>query len=208
MTKKNAWSLVTVLAAMASGARAENVEDYAQPSLPTENFVPPQRNAIQRLTTAQIDVDAWAPVAGQAAHRLMEKYGAPDEIRPAYLAWDDVGPWTRTIVFDVDVSSAGGKDSSLIQQSVNYALGPEQVAALAAFDVRLKYDKRSGLLSALSETEELNFLRLNLADDVITGRKTPNEARADFDRTVSLSESGKTSGSMHGLHFPFGVLSD
>jgi hypothetical protein len=196
-----------VLASM-SDVRAQGYQDIEQPSLPAASPGANDLNAVARLTSAEVDIDPWSPIAAQAARLLIDKYGAPDEIRPAYLAWHQAGPWARTVVFDTDGPTGDGRDIPLIEQTLGYPLKPAQVAALASFDRRVAYNERTGELSVRSETEELNFLRMNLADDVASGRKSPLGARAEFDRAVSLSASGKRSPAMRGLHFPFGLPSE
>jgi len=57
-------------------------------------------------------------------------------------------------------------------------------------------------LAARSNSEELNRLCLNLADDIARGRRTPAEARRFYRRTLSLALSGKSSPYMERLVFP------
>jgi hypothetical protein len=204
------WKSLVVSAAVAAlnsvpAEAQENRQDVEQPSLPSVDLQLPSEARAARLTQANADIAAWSSLSALAARRIFDKYGAPDEIQPNYLAWDNGSPWTRTVVFNVAPAASGEDEPALIEQSLDCRLRPAQVAALASFDRRLAYDDRSGELSARSESEELNFLRMNLADDVIAGRRTPEGARTEFDRSVSLSRAGKTLPSMQRLHYPFAV---
>jgi len=196
--------VVAAALGVVSAASAQSYQNIEQPSIPPDESGAPALSAVARLNAVQAALNVWSPVPASAARGLIDKYGPPDEVHASFLVWNHAGPWAQTVVFDSDVAP-GGRDLGLIEQTVDYALRPEQIGALAAFDRRLSYNARVGQLSALSETEELNFLRLNLADDVISGRKTPQQARAVFERTVSLSVSGKSSDAMRGFHFPFGL---
>jgi len=65
--------------------------------------------------------------------------------------------------------------------------------------LRLSRDRRE--LSATSEAEETNFLALNLADEVVRERKSPEEARAFYLKSVLQWNAGKASPYLKGLRF-------
>jgi hypothetical protein len=188
---------IAAAVALALAARAG-----AAPSLDAE--FPPDLGAVDRLSRADEAIRSWSPVSALAARRLFDKYGAPDEVSPGFIAWDSCSPWSRTVVHDVSLRPASVEEEDVVEQTLDYPLKPEQLGALASFDRRLSYNERTDQLSVLSGSEELNFLRMNLADDVAAGRTSPEQARARFRRTVELSQAGKDSPDLHGLHVPFG----
>ena len=57
---------------------------------------------------------------------------------------------------------------------------PERTDDLAFFDGSVLVDRTRGELSARSDSEEANFLALNLAYDVVADRKDPGEARRQY----------------------------
>jgi hypothetical protein len=65
--------------------------------------------------------------------------------------------------------------------------------ALNAFDRGVEYDPVSRELKAHAGSETANILALNLADEVIRGRRTPADAAEFYDKALLLALSGKSS---------------
>ncbi len=159
-----------------------------------------QAAAYRRRLAATV-TDNWPPISALAARRLMEQYGPPDEVRPGYLVWNDNGPWRRTVVRDITPPYAQADDLGVVEQTIEYPLMPGQIVELAAFDQRLGYNAVGWRLSARSDSEEINFLRLNLANDILNKRMTAAQARELYEKTRQLAASGKTSPYMLSLRF-------
>jgi hypothetical protein len=170
---------------------------------PFQSYRDTALNTSDRRALAAAVVDGWSRTSALAARRFLAEYGAPDEVRSDHLVWNDRGPWRRTLVRDVRPALVEGDELGVIEQSLECALLPGQAADVAAIDGRVVFDARSGELTARSDREELNFLRMNLADDVANGRLGVAAARAKFARAVALEESGKVVPEMHGLRVPF-----
>jgi hypothetical protein len=157
--------------------------------------------ALDRRELAESTASHWSNSASLTARILMEEYGVPDEVHADHLVWINNSPWRRTVVSsgkDFAVNEAG---QDLVEQSVDYKLTPKQAADLAAFDDRVVYNPRSGLLSSRAPREEYNFARLNLADDIVHGRTTPGAARSSYAGIVKFEAAGKTSPYLLGLRF-------
>ena len=114
----------------------------------------PRADAVQsvgdRAALATSVIAYWQDVSALAARRLMEEYGAPDEVRHDRLVWNRAGPWTRTVVREKRPAAAL-EDSGVIEQTVEHPLTPGQAADVAAFDGRLSYNARAGELTARSD---------------------------------------------------------
>lgn len=149
-----------------------------------------------RLDLASRVSASWADPPRLAARQMMSRYGAPDEIGASRLVWHGNGPWKRTIVRD-----ARGDERGVLEQTASCAVSPEQGAALAAFSKSLSYDSARMELTSRADREELNLLRLNLADDILRGRVTVAEAQEAYARTVALEAAGKTTRYLRGLTF-------
>lgn len=158
-------------------------------------------DASGRAFLAEAVVENWWPESGRAARRTIENYGVPDEVRPELLVWRARGPFRRVVVRNVTPPYVSGEELGVVEQSVRYTLAPAQVAELRKFDRRLGYERGSRELAARSDRAEVNLLRLNLADDVVRRRMTPDEARRFKDRALALENAGKTSPYMTGLRF-------
>lgn len=161
----------------------------------------PTQGEVYRSFAASSVVDGWPSSSARAARRLIEKYGVPDAVRYDRLAWHDNGPWKRTVVRDVKPPSVPSEDLGVVEQTIEYRLTPRQVVDLASFDLRLDYDPGLGELTARSDREEVNFLRLNLANDIVNWRITPDQARDLYARILRLEASGKSSSYLRVLHF-------
>ena len=162
----------------------------------------PQADAkLERRELAEATIAQWSNFSSVTARRLMEVYGAPDGVRADRLIWFKNGPWQRTIVFNLRGIAETGAEHDIIEQAVGYSLTPKQAADVSSIDGRVYFNPHDGLLASRAGQEELNILRLNLADDVVHGRLTPEAARGSYERMVSLEQSGKTSPYLLGLRF-------
>lgn len=155
--------------------------------------------AADRLDLAGQLTAEWSNQSRLAARRLIEEYGAPDEVRYGRLVWNRKGPWKRIVVRDIRPAYVEGDELGLVEQSVDYALMPPPGGGRSAFPDGVAYDPNTGELSARSDREELNFLRLNLADDVARGRLTAPEAKDSYAKIVELEMAGKSSPDLHRL---------
>ena len=156
-----------------------------------------------RRTIAERTVAGWQEKGRLAARALIEKYGAPDEVHSAHVIWHARDPWKKIVVRDIPPPYAGAQTTELgvVEETVAYTLRPDQANLLKAFGSTLSYDERRGELTARSDSEPVNFLRVNLADEVVNGKLTVEQARDAYARLMALEESGKTTGYMRELRF-------
>lgn len=140
------------------------------------------------------------PARPRALARLMiEKYGGPDEIVASQVSWSRRGPWRKIVVFR-DPDPSGGQDHLL--QSVAYGAVPVNgLSALGAFGRGASYDAAAHELSARTDSQETNYLALNLADEVVRGRRSVKDAQDFYDAASHLAAAGKGSPYMSGLMF-------
>lgn len=158
-------------------------------------------DAAGRGFLAEAVVANWWRVSALAARRMIEQYGVPDEVRPEYLVWYAKGPWKRTVVRNMTPPYGPADDLGVVEQTIRYPLTPGQVVGLRSFDRRLTYERGARELGARSDREEVNFLRVNLADDIINNRLTPEQASGVRARMLSLENAGKSSPYLQGLRF-------
>lgn len=150
----------------------------------------------------------WAETPRLAARLMMARYGPPDVVGMSRLVWHGNGPWKRTVVRDLPraYARAADEDLGVIEQTVAYPLTPEQAEALRPFGGRLTTDTAVMELSSRSDREEVNCLRLNLANDVARGSLRADEARDAFARGLALDAAGKTASGMGCLIFGPGFV--
>ena len=136
----------------------------------------------------------WPEQPRKTAGLMISRYGPPDRKTAESMIWNSRRPWKRIVVH----RAAEGKP---MEQAISYDIPPGKTAALVLFDHGLAVEPGSWEISARSDSEALNFLTLNLADDVAVGRMSPDEADTFFKKTVELRAAGKSSSYTDGLRF-------
>lgn len=160
------------------------------------------RKSSTSVSTPESTIAGWPAVPQTVARLLIAKYGEPNTFDDGSLVWYDNGEWRKTVVYKKAPESFMGMHSrDILRQTVAYAVPDAKIGDLKAFDDRIKYDKASGELSSISENENSNYLALNLADEIVSDRRSPQEARDFYRKTLRLSESGKSSAYTGGLLF-------
>lgn len=156
-------------------------------------------------------IQHWPDESREAAELVLDKYGEPDEATDSLLIWFDVGPWKRVLAsrtFHNHNFPAPHIDS--VESVIDYHVPPEHASALAAFDGSVVVERTAGEVSARCHDEEANFLALNLVNDIVTGRKSVDEARAYYAEEFLNARREQPTPYMEGLRFgpPIGSTAD
>ncbi|MFA6317213.1 MAG: hypothetical protein WC943_07330 [Elusimicrobiota bacterium] len=147
-------------------------------------------------------IQGWPKDSRMIADVVMERYGRPDDWTETALIWRAKGPWKRMIVHRKPWGARPFDWSpDVLQQTVSYRVPLNRIADLAAFDTRISVNRTTDELSSRANDERWNYLALNLADEVIVGWKTPEEAKLEYRRVRRLAEAGKSSPYIEGLRF-------
>jgi hypothetical protein len=164
------------------------------------------RTAYQATDISQRNVNSnienWPAKPKEAATTLISKYGQPDEMTSSMMVWREKGPWKKTVLSRDEIPhDFPMPHTDFIQQTINYKVDPDKYDELARYDGSVIVERTKGTLSARCDKEEMNFLALNLAHDIITGKKTVEEARDYFAKTTSKYKEGGTDPYLQGLQF-------
>ncbi|MCR4294275.1 MAG: hypothetical protein NUW21_01980 [Elusimicrobia bacterium] len=144
----------------------------------------------------------WPKKVQADARMLIDRYGEPSSVEDDRLVWTDNGPWKRTVMHKEGLTrSMIGRSRDHLEQVISREVPEEKVAELEKFDKRIKVDRDAGELSSRSDSERMNFLTLNLADDIIKGQRTVSDARSFAKQVKSLEKAGKSSPYLDGLIF-------
>lgn len=138
-------------------------------------------------------LDRWEGPSAAAGRALLERYGVPDDVTPNQLTWDRRGTWKRTVVWNQAPVYRAPADLAVMEQTVDYRLDLMQTVQLLAFSDGLVIDLAHGELSSRAGNEGINYLTLNLADEIVRGVKTVPQAQAAYTRVLALTAAGKTS---------------
>jgi len=72
----------------------------------------------------------------------------------------------------------------VMEQYVDYKVPPGKADELARYDGSVYFDRTKGEMSARCDMEAANFVALNLAHDVATGKRSVEEAREHYPKAV------------------------
>lgn len=186
---------VTITAVAAGCTRAERAGVVGQPA----------PAAVSAL------VVGWPATPRQVANTTITKYGTPDEATPTALTWHDNGVWKRTILYRDEIPHDFPKPhTDLLEQVIDYRVPPDKFDELAAFDGSVIVERTKGEMSARCDKEEMNLLALNLANDIVTGKRSAEDARNFYAETVKAFMRGEKPPYTQALQFtvPHGGTND
>ena len=147
-------------------------------------------------TVARSDVDAatstWSARPRVAVEQMMAQYGPPREVSTEAVIWHHAGPYKRIMVTKKEVPHDFPKPHmDFLEHTVSYRVPADKVDDLVAFDASMTINATAGEMSARCDLEGHNILTLNLARDIIEGKKNVSEARAAFGKYVVEDVAGK-----------------
>ncbi len=147
-------------------------------------------------TVARSDVDqaisTWPARPRLAVQQMMAQYGPPLEVSTEAVIWHHAGPYKRIMVTKKEVPHDFPKPHmDFLEHTVSYRVPADKVDDLVAFDASMTINATAGEMSARCDLEGHNILTLNLARDIIEGKKSVKEARVAFGERVVEDVGGK-----------------
>lgn len=147
-------------------------------------------------------VSGWPARSQEAARFMMDKYGQPNEQTPTMLVWYASGPWKRTVLYREEVPHNFPKPhTDLLEQFIDYRVPVDKYDDLAAYDGSVIVERTKGEISARCDKEAMNFLALNLANEIVGGTRTVQQARAEYARQAMAFMNNQPAPHTTGLHF-------
>jgi hypothetical protein len=144
-------------------------------------------------TSAEEAMGDWPESAKGAARALIQRYGQPDETTTVALTWESRGPWKRTIVHRDEIKHAFPRPHvDVVEQVLDLKIPADKVGALAQFDGSVVVWRTRGEVSAWGPDEPSNFGLLNLTMDLVSGAKTPDEARRAYTDAIAQAAAGQS----------------
>lgn len=161
-----------------------------------------QSGAYSETMRAETVLQDWPDTSKKAAQAMIKKYGQPQEVTATRLIWHDNGPWKRTTVINEEIDhDFPMPHKDVLEQTVNYDVPADRFDDLARYDGSVMVERTRGEISARCDKEEANFLALNLAHEIVTGKRSVDEAREFYATTMKEMMSGKMSPYVKGLRF-------
>ncbi|MEX0647483.1 MAG: hypothetical protein WEA56_10090 [Balneolaceae bacterium] len=147
-------------------------------------------------------IDDWPEVAKEAAQNTIDEYGEPDEQNPEMLIWFDNGDWSKTVIQREEIDHEFPMPhKDVLLQEINYEVPPEKFTELAKYDGSIIIECTKGTIAARCDKEGANYLAINLAHDIIEGKKSVEEARNFYAETIKHMMEGESSEYLNGFIF-------
>jgi hypothetical protein len=149
-----------------------------------------------------MSIKLWPVESRVAAGKMIELYGKPDVEAGTFLVWNNKGPWDRITVFRTGVLHRFPFEHfDVVEQTLAYRVPEEKLDDLIMFDGSLLIDRTRGTVSARCDAESSNVLALNLAHEIVTGKKSVADARLAYALIVRDKLNGADPVSMKQLAF-------
>ncbi len=158
-----------------------------------------------RMSQAQRDkmMAAWPKASKEAAAFMTQKYGPPAAMTSEMAVWGKTGPWKRTVVYGTEVPHEFPMHhTDVMQQWVDYKAPPEMYDDLATYDGSVVLERTSGEISARCDKEGANFLALNLADEIVHGKRSVEDARKMYGEQIMKMKAKQLAPYTEKLMFP------
>jgi hypothetical protein len=157
-----------------------------------------------RVTRAEVTraMQGWPQTPRKVADTMIAKYGLPDEATRSMLVWNGNGPWKRSILYRDEVPHHFPMEhTDVLEQFIDYRAPLERYDELAAYDGSVIVERTKGEISARCDKEAMNFLALNLANEIANGTKTVEEARRTYAAAAMDFMQGRSSPDVEGFRF-------
>jgi hypothetical protein len=186
----SAFLLVTACSHKKDEKKQESMDPVASYSTPVT------QEGLDKMT------EEWPEPSKAAINSLTAKYGLPAAVTEEMVVWNDTGSFKRSIVYKEQVDHQFPiQHSDVLVQTVNYRVPLDKVERVSKFSGSILIDRTKGELSARNDKEEMNILALNLADKIIRGEKTVEQARREYSKNAEAFAAGTSNNLMSSLNF-------
>jgi len=199
-SKFNALACACLAALLAGAAVAEDASKMRK-----------MKHGDMSMMSADSTIAGWPKTPKDVATKMIAKYGQPNEVTPTMLMWHGNGPWKHTMVFKEEMQhDFPGPHTDVLQQVLDYKVPLDKYDDLAMYDGSVVVERTNGVISARCDIEEANFLALNLANDVATGKRSVADARKFYADTIMEFKKGGKPAYTQALQFrvPTGKTAD
>jgi len=136
----------------------------------------------------------WPDKQQEVARHIIEKYGLPNGgTTTRLIMWLNNGPWEYSILYRQEIPhNFPIKHMDMLEQAIHYRVPPEKLNDLMTYNGSITVHRTQGKMSAMCNREEINFLALNLAHDIIIEKINIEEARQAYSRaTIAFIKGDK-----------------
>lgn len=154
------------------------------------------------ITSPDHDMTGWSNASMMAVQMMKKQYGEPNEKTATMMMWHNTGQWSHTVVYAKEFKhDFPMPHTDVMEQWINYNVPPAKFTELAMYDGSVTCNRTNGTISARCDKEGANFLAINLANDIITGKKDVKSARDFYATSVKEFINGGKPAYMQKLQF-------
>jgi len=131
--------------------------------------------------------EGWGKESRVQVKEILDKYGDPDEAGKRMLVWYNTGPWIYTIVYRDSIQHNWPMPhTDILEQAIKHDVPLDRYSDLVKYDGSVWAERTKGILAARCHFENMNFVAINLANDVITKKKTVAQARSAYEDAFKM----------------------
>lgn len=188
--------LSALVALTACGHKKDHKKHKQEKDLAAVFSEPVPDSALEEVTAK------WPAPSKEAISAMKSKYGQPTSVSEDMVVWGQTAPFNRTVVFKEQINHLFPvQHSDVLMQTISYRVPLDKVGQLAEFDGSLMVDRTKGVISARNSKEEMNILSLNLADKIVKGEMTVEQARREYKTNAEALMAGRTNDMITKLRF-------
>lgn len=142
---------------------------------------------MMKVDQAMVDhiTASWKAEPKALAQKIVAKYGMPQEASANRLIWMNNGPWKWSELVNEEIPHDFPKPHhDMFRQGIAWKVDADKFDNLAEYDGSVIVERTKGEVSARCDKEEANFLAINLAHDIVTGKHSVDEARKMYAEAV------------------------
>ncbi|MEP7244437.1 MAG: hypothetical protein ABI885_12265 [Gammaproteobacteria bacterium] len=144
----------------------------------------------------------WPQKTQKLGAQLITQYGPPTESTERQITWYANGPWKRTTLYKEETQhNFASPHNDILEQTINYRVPLDKLANLGEFNGSVVPNRTRGELSSTSDSEDTNFLALNVANDIVTGERTVEEALTYYAQIIRAKMIKEPEPYLQGLKF-------
>jgi hypothetical protein len=164
-----------------------------------------QSSSMPMADKAMVDkyLAGWKARPREVAQKMIGKYGQPQEATPQRLIWHNNRPWKVTELVDEEIPhDFPMPHHDMLYQAIAYRVADsDKVESLFQYDGSVIVERTKGELAARCDKEEANFLAINLAHDIVTGKRNVEDARKFYADSIMAMMKGKPGEYLEGFRF-------
>ena len=152
----------------------------ARPAAAMAPMSPVDQAMVDRITST------WKAEPKALAVKLVAKYGLPREASANRLIWMNNGPWKWSELVNEEIQhDFPMPHHDMFKQVIAWKVPADKFDELAEYDGSIIVERTKGEVAARCDKEEANFLAINLAHDIVMGKKSVSDARTAYTEAVA-----------------------